>query len=127
MAIGPLQFTFFRCNTTNRFLSLFVPSTNVSSTLSTKTISPSSLSAHIVSPLLILLRFVSSASLSHARQLHHHQRSRQVITKQDTLAQKIGKSIRRPGAPSKSRVYSDVNVVRPKDYWDYESLTVLWG
>ncbi|KAK8672076.1 hypothetical protein V6N13_110451 [Hibiscus sabdariffa] len=28
---------------------------------------------------------------------------------------------------SKSRVYIDVNVLRPKDYWDYESLTVQWG
>ncbi|CAK7339671.1 unnamed protein product [Dovyalis caffra] len=45
----------------------------------------------------------------------------------DTLAQKIGKSIRRPGAPSKARVYADINVIRPKDYWDYESLTVQWG
>uniref|UniRef100_A0A0D6R2X5 non-specific serine/threonine protein kinase n=1 Tax=Araucaria cunninghamii TaxID=56994 RepID=A0A0D6R2X5_ARACU len=43
------------------------------------------------------------------------------------LAHKIGKSIRRPGAMSKARVYADVNVIRPKDYWDYESLTVQWG
>ncbi|KAM7253345.1 hypothetical protein ACFE04_031309 [Oxalis oulophora] len=43
------------------------------------------------------------------------------------MAQKIGKAIRRPGAPSKARVYADVNVVRPKEYWDYESLTVHWG
>lgn len=28
---------------------------------------------------------------------------------------------------SKARVYADVNVLRPKDYWDYESLTVQWG
>lgn len=26
-----------------------------------------------------------------------------------------------------SSVYADVNVDRPKDYWDYESLTVNWG
>ncbi|MBA0653685.1 hypothetical protein Goklo_020829, partial [Gossypium klotzschianum] len=45
----------------------------------------------------------------------------------ETLAQKIGKSNRRPGAPSKSRVYADVNVIRPKEYWDYELLTVQWG
>jgi len=43
------------------------------------------------------------------------------------LAQKIGKSIRRPGVTSKARVYADVNVVRPKEYWDYEALTVQWG
>ncbi|MBA0559676.1 hypothetical protein Gorai_018029, partial [Gossypium raimondii] len=28
---------------------------------------------------------------------------------------------------SKSRVYADVNVLRPKEYWDYESLVVQWG
>ncbi|XWS41807.1 hypothetical protein CRYUN_Cryun17cG0114600 [Craigia yunnanensis] len=28
---------------------------------------------------------------------------------------------------SKSRVYADINVLRPKEYWDYESLTVQWG
>ncbi|PIA44623.1 hypothetical protein AQUCO_01700307v1 [Aquilegia coerulea] len=28
---------------------------------------------------------------------------------------------------SKSRVYADVNVLRPKEYWDYESLAVQWG
>eukprot|EP01018_Ginkgo_biloba_P011633 Gb_11739 [translate_table: standard] len=43
------------------------------------------------------------------------------------LAHKIGKSIRRPGVMSKARVYADVNVVRPKEYWDYESLAVQWG
>jgi len=24
-------------------------------------------------------------------------------------------------------VYADVNVHRPRDYWDYEALTVNWG
>lgn len=43
------------------------------------------------------------------------------------LAQKIGKSMRRPGVTSKARVYADVNVLRPKEYWDYEALTVQWG
>lgn len=28
---------------------------------------------------------------------------------------------------SRSRVYADVNTNRPKDYWDYEALTVVWG
>ncbi|CAN1343078.1 Casein kinase II subunit alpha-4, chloroplastic [Linum perenne] len=45
----------------------------------------------------------------------------------DVMSQKIGKSVRRPGAPSKARVYPDVNVIRPKEYWDYETLTVQWG
>lgn len=26
-----------------------------------------------------------------------------------------------------SRVYADVNVRRPREYWDYESLVVNWG
>ena len=25
------------------------------------------------------------------------------------------------------RVYADVNVHRPRDYWDYEALTGNWG
>ncbi|KAK8962500.1 hypothetical protein KSP40_PGU000291 [Platanthera guangdongensis] len=45
----------------------------------------------------------------------------------ETLAQRIGKAVRRAGAASMSRVYADVNVVRPKDCWDYESVTVQWG
>ncbi|XP_021284610.1 casein kinase II subunit alpha-2-like isoform X1 [Herrania umbratica] len=28
---------------------------------------------------------------------------------------------------SRARVYANVNVHRPRDYWDYESLTVQWG
>ncbi|KAJ8427631.1 hypothetical protein Cgig2_010893 [Carnegiea gigantea] len=28
---------------------------------------------------------------------------------------------------SKARVYADVNIHRPREYWDYESLTVQWG
>ncbi|KAJ1484345.1 kinase-like domain-containing protein [Baffinella frigidus] len=28
---------------------------------------------------------------------------------------------------SKAKVYCDVNVVRPKEYWDYESIAVQWG
>ncbi|XP_026455648.1 casein kinase II subunit alpha-like [Papaver somniferum] len=46
---------------------------------------------------------------------------------QENLAQRIGKATRAPGAASKARVHADVNVIRPKDYWDYESLTVQWG
>eukprot|EP00897_Mesotaenium_endlicherianum_P005178 jgi/Mesen1/4689/ME000241S03727 len=30
-------------------------------------------------------------------------------------------------AMSKARVYADVNTQRPKEYWDYEALTVQWG
>ncbi|XP_029117335.2 casein kinase II subunit alpha isoform X2 [Elaeis guineensis] len=49
------------------------------------------------------------------------------VPRLETLAHKIGKSIRRPGAASKARAYADVNVHRPGEYWDYESLTVQWG
>ncbi|CAA0829244.1 Casein kinase II subunit alpha-1 [Striga hermonthica] len=28
---------------------------------------------------------------------------------------------------SKARVYTDVNVLRPREYWDYENLSVQWG
>ncbi|XP_075475245.1 casein kinase II subunit alpha-2-like [Primulina tabacum] len=28
---------------------------------------------------------------------------------------------------SKARVYADVNVIRPKEYWDYENLIVQWS
>jgi hypothetical protein len=28
---------------------------------------------------------------------------------------------------SKARVYSEINVLRLKEYWDYEVLTVQWG
>ena len=30
-------------------------------------------------------------------------------------------------ASTVSRVYADVNVRRPREYWDYESLIVNWG
>lgn len=29
--------------------------------------------------------------------------------------------------PSRSRVYSDVNSHKPREYWDYESYVVDWG
>ena len=28
---------------------------------------------------------------------------------------------------SRARVYADANARRPREYWDYESLTVRWG
>ncbi|KAF5463688.1 hypothetical protein F2P56_013836, partial [Juglans regia] len=39
----------------------------------------------------------------------------------------ISSSRARGAMSSKARVYAEVNVVRPKEYWDYESLTVQWG
>jgi hypothetical protein len=73
---------------------------------------------------LVTTTISSSSSLF----LHHHQTSSyQEPSPSANLAQKVGKSIQRLGVMSKARVYSDVNVQRPKDYWDYESLTVQWG
>ena len=43
------------------------------------------------------------------------------------MAQRISKAIRRDAVVSKARVYTDVNVNRPREYWDYEALTVNWG
>ncbi|KAF8020813.1 hypothetical protein BT93_G1287 [Corymbia citriodora subsp. variegata] len=87
-------------------------------------------------PILIVggRRIASHAPLSppndHQKRQHppapHHRLARQ-LSPPETLAQKIGKATRRPGAASKARVYTDVNVIRPKEYWDYESLTVQWG
>ncbi|KAG0468836.1 hypothetical protein HPP92_018164 [Vanilla planifolia] len=45
----------------------------------------------------------------------------------ETLAHRIGKAVRMPGVASKARVFAEVNVTRPKEYWDYESVTVQWG
>lgn len=28
---------------------------------------------------------------------------------------------------SRARVYADVNVTRPREYWDYETLSIQWG
>eukprot|EP00243_Klebsormidium_subtile_P004430 TRINITY_DN18406_c0_g1_i1.p1 TRINITY_DN18406_c0_g1~~TRINITY_DN18406_c0_g1_i1.p1 ORF type:complete len:447 (+),score=102.62 TRINITY_DN18406_c0_g1_i1:271-1611(+) len=44
-----------------------------------------------------------------------------------SVIQRIARAFRQRGAMSKARVYADVNVQRPKEYWDYEALTVQWG
>ena len=68
-----------------------------------------------------LLRLFSAAADSRTR-------SRSALaTLAEPMSQRIGKAIRQPGAASKARVYADVNVVRPGEYWDYESLSVNWG
>ena len=28
---------------------------------------------------------------------------------------------------SRAKVYADVNLRKPKEYWDYESLQINWG
>ncbi|KAM1048254.1 hypothetical protein ACFX13_028091 [Malus domestica] len=91
--------------------------------------SPLSFSSHHFhpSPPPLVRCIASSATpLPHRHTTFHHP-PRPLHPYHETLAQKICKSIRRPGAASKARTYADVNVIRPKDYWDYESLTVQWG
>ncbi|XP_075653886.1 casein kinase II subunit alpha-2 [Castanea sativa] len=57
---------------------------------------------------------------------HSHSHSHIIIlTSNTTKLVEISGSNRRP--MSKARVYADINVVRPKEYWDYESLAVQWG
>lgn len=41
--------------------------------------------------------------------------------------QRFSKAVRREGAPSVARVYSDVNLQRSREYWDYEAMNVTWG
>ena len=132
MAIRPLQFTLSHHNhhlplpLARNLFSLFLSSPP-----------PLSHQSPPSSTFPILRRIASSATPISRPQKHHHNRQQQYqltsprsprpLPTPETLAQKIGKSIRRPGAPSKARVYADINVIRPKDYWDYESLTVQWG
>ncbi|MBA0715857.1 hypothetical protein Golax_014737 [Gossypium laxum] len=91
----------------------------------------SSLTSAVSLPSPYLLRGIVSKTsyfpFSQQQQQHKKGLCLKELKEAETLAQKIGKSNRRPGAPSKSRVYSDVNVIRPKEYWDYELLTVQWG
>ena len=43
------------------------------------------------------------------------------------LFEAVGGQNQKAIAMSRARVYADINVHRPRDYWDYESLTVQWG
>lgn len=128
MAIWPFHFTF----SPDRLISLFHANPSFSSFLGPYNyrLAPFSQSFSYI----IAFRHIAASAaalLSGPRKYHpppqlHDHRPRPP-SQLNTLAQKIGKSTRRPGASSKARVYADVNVVRPKDYWDYESLTVQWG
>ncbi|MBA0608369.1 hypothetical protein Godav_020600 [Gossypium davidsonii] len=95
--------------------------------------SPSPISSSLASTLSFLRGIASKTSYSAVSQQQQQQQKlrKELLLKElketETLAQKIGKAIRHPGFPSKSRVYADVNVIRPKEYWDYESLIVQWG
>ncbi|OMO56506.1 hypothetical protein CCACVL1_26503 [Corchorus capsularis] len=137
MAIRPLNFTTISLHHPRHRLHLsFLFSPSRLSSASASASSFSSASSTSFSPLSFLRGIASktASSVFSQQQQHQHQQQKQnkdlllrELKEAETLAQKIGKSIRRPGAPSKSRVYTDVNVVRPKEYWDYETLTVQWG
>ncbi|GMH41179.1 hypothetical protein BSKO_09089 [Bryopsis sp. KO-2023] len=43
------------------------------------------------------------------------------------MAQRYSKATRINGASSRARVYADVNVHQPREYWDYEALSISWG
>ena len=44
------------------------------------------------------------------------------------MAQRFQKARRSPaGETSVSKVYADANTKEPKEYWEYETLTVSWG
>jgi casein kinase II subunit alpha len=43
------------------------------------------------------------------------------------MSTRIGKAIRRDATPSKARVYAEANDEKPREYWDYEALSVQWG
>ncbi|EXB25086.1 Casein kinase II subunit alpha-2 [Morus notabilis] len=112
-----IQFTLFSHSHNSNLFSLFL---NCSLSIS--------LSSHLSPSPRRLISSSTTTFFSHSRTpSQSHRLSPPPPLSPETLAQKIGKSIRRPGAASKARVYSDVNVIRPKEYWDYESLTVQWG
>ncbi|KAK2426397.1 casein kinase II subunit alpha-2 [Trifolium repens] len=119
MAIRPFQSTF----SLHTFFSLFrTPNPFSSAAAATTT------TTNFPQPYSILRRFTVSSSTSFSRPPRRPQLPPPPpLPPSDTLAHKIGKAIRLPGAASKARVYADINVVRPKEYWDYESLTVQWG
>lgn len=39
----------------------------------------------------------------------------------------ISRILRFVSRMSRARVYADVNVHRPREYWDYDNLTINWG
>lgn len=50
------------------------------------------------------------------------------VPNSERMAQRFQKAKRSPqGQTSTSSVYPDANLTQPKDYWEYESLSVSWG
>ena len=43
------------------------------------------------------------------------------------MSTRIGKAVRRAATPSKAHVYAEANDEKPREYWDYEALSVQWG
>jgi casein kinase II subunit alpha len=73
-------------------------------------------------------RFLLLCALIALRATHDSiQRTTILSNNEETDTVNIIEISNRRGSMSKARVYTDVNVLRPKEYWDYESLTVQWG
>ncbi|KAI3860226.1 hypothetical protein MKW98_031896 [Papaver atlanticum] len=66
------------------------------------------------------------APVAHSPNLHHPS-SPSSYNKSSSLIKNLIEIKVDSKKMSKARVYADVNVIRPKEYWDYESLTVQWG
>ena len=50
------------------------------------------------------------------------------LTSSRDMAARYSKAYRsKEGTASLAKVYPDINVVRPREYWDYEALSVQWG
>ncbi|GLU13458.1 hypothetical protein SLE2022_300940 [Rubroshorea leprosula] len=135
MALRPCDFTTISLHHRHhrQHLSLLFRSTAeataAAASTTTQLFPPLSVSSHRRNPPFLpisFLREISSTSALSYQTQKREQLLRELRTA-EKMAQKIAKSVRRPGAPSKARVYTDVNVIRPKDYWDYETLTVQWG
>ena len=125
MAVRPLQFITPRNHHQHIFSIFFLPSLSLSTLHSPGDLFFSSFPSSTSQSRLFLRQFGSN--LPPPTRSSEIRRLLRPSATSETLAQRIGKSLRRPGAASKARVYCDVNVIRPKEYWDYESLTVQWG
>ncbi|KAL3525617.1 hypothetical protein ACH5RR_013989 [Cinchona calisaya] len=83
----------------------------------------------LVRILLVVCALVASlAPLAHPPNLHPFTSNSTPTAAVDKIEVGFFKSAKIcSSAMSKARVYSDINVLRPREYWDYESLTVQWG
>ncbi|XP_047092591.1 casein kinase II subunit alpha-like [Lolium rigidum] len=95
--------------------------------------------AAAATPHRLLLCLLSTAAPRHSHAHHHHHHRRRhsptaVYASAAAAAEAprpmppIARATRHPGgASSVARVYADANSQRPKEYWDYEALSIDWG